>query len=229
MKTINKFLLTAFISAISLPTYAALITGVEVADYADTYLGSSFIADTETDEGYFYNWDPAFDGASPGPTLTDGNSGSYVYSYDTDAYIDLSFSNTSIYNGSGNDLAIFFAGSGTHSGNLTLLDDNGSLISGASISFSVFIDTLDDTTWGDWTGYNFADGSPILVSYIDLDVLGLSDQTLFNNFRLEIGGASAAPTLLAGINTMTPVPVPAAIWLFLSGLSVLGLVRRKQK
>ena len=221
MKTINIFLLTAFISAISLPTYAALITGVEVADYADTYLGSS---------GSFYNWDPAFDGASPGPTLTDGNSGSYVYSYDTDAYIDLSFSNTSIYNGTGNDLAIFFAGSGTHSGNLTLLDDNGSLISDSSISFSVFIDPLDNTTWGDWTGYNFPeDGSPILVSYIDLDVLGLSDQSLFNNFRLEIAGASAAPTLLAGINTMTPVPVPAAIWLFLSGLSVLGLVRRKQK
>lgn len=226
MKTINKFLLTAFISAISLPSYAALIAGVEVADYADTYLGSS---------GSFYNWDPAFDGQSPGPTLTDGNAGSYVYSYDTTAYIDLSFSNTSIYNGAGNDLAIFFAGSGTHSGSLSLLDDNGSVISDSSIDFSVYIDPNldpnDSTTWGDdWTGYNFpADGSPILVSYIDLDLLGLSDQTLLNKFRLEIGGGSAAPTLLAGINTMTPVPVPAAIWLFLSGLSVLGFVRRKQK
>ncbi|MCW8911479.1 MAG: VPLPA-CTERM sorting domain-containing protein [Gammaproteobacteria bacterium] len=221
MKIINKILLTAFISVISLPTYAALITGVEVADYADNYLGSS---------GYFYNWDIAFDGASPGPTLTDGNSGSYVFSDDTNAYIDLSFSNTSIYNGSGNDLAIFFAGAGTHSGNLSLLDDNGSLISGASIYFEVSIDPSDNTTWGDWTGFNFPeDDSPILVSYIDLDTLGLSDQSLFNNFRLEIGGASAAPTLLAGINTMTPVPVPATIWLFISGLSALGLVRRKQK
>ena len=91
-------------------------------------------------------------------------------------------------------------------------------------------------TTPEWTGYNIKElfgtnvESPIYVSYFAFDTLGLDGQTALNDFRLQIGNASAVPSLLAAINTapMAPVPVPAAAWLFLSGLATLiGISRRK--
>lgn len=219
MKFLLKLLLLISIT-ISSPVYSISIAGIEFADnaIANQYLGSS---------GYFYNWNPVNDGTSPGPALTDTNPGSYAFSYDENAYIDLSFSNTSIFNGAGDDLAIFFVGSGTHTGNLTLLDTTGSLSFG-ELTF---------------TGYNFpelwdvnndgiidqTDASPIYVSYLDLDLLGINGQFALNNFRLEIGNASAVPALLAGINTVptTPVPLPASLLLFISGLFTLGFLKKQ--
>jgi hypothetical protein len=226
----NKFLKTLALTSIylvSTTAHAATIAGMNFDDnsLANQVTGSN---------GLFLNWNPANDATGISDEqlaldMTDTNPGSYVFSYDAGAYIDMSFTNANVYNGAGNDLAMFFVGSGSHTGNLASNDIGGSM-------------TFSDLTY---TGYNFielwdvnGDGStndldlsPIYVAYFDLDILGVDGQTALNNFRINIGDASAIPSLLVALNTdsVTPVPLPAAAWLFITGLGALGLISRRRK
>lgn len=222
MKKLSSLLLISVFYLLSTDTFAVSVAGITFDDNA--------IANQVTgSNGTFVNWNPAFDitgisSAQLATDMTDTSAASYVFSHDSNAYIDLAFTNTSVYNGAGNDLAIFFVGTGSHTGNLTLLDDNL-----GSIAFS-------DLTF---TGYNvpelFYDASgkqiisPIYVSYLDLSVLGIEEGVALNNFRLEIANASAAPSLLAALNTTAPaaVPLPPTLLLFISGLLGLAIKTRR--
>lgn len=219
----------------ALTSIASLAVNAAPISIAGITFDDSAIANQVTgSNGSFLNWNPAFDSTGV-PTsqliqdMTDTSPGSYAFSFDTGAYIDMAFTNTNVYNGAGADIALFFVGSGGHTGNLTSLDVSG------SVAFSNLI----------YTGYSFneiwdsngdgnVDGndlSPIYVSYLDLDAYGIDDQTALNNFRLEIGGASAVPSLMAAINTtpgMTPVPLPAPFILLISGLAALGVIGRRK-
>ncbi len=226
MKRLVISLTIALISLSASNARAITIAGIDLGNNA-------IIADTATGSAgsSFLNWDPAYDATGISATqlsndMTDANAGTYVFSYDAGAYIDMSFSSTGVYNGAGYDLALFFVGSGSQTGNLNLLDIGSSL----SFTTPVFTGTQITEIFNDSLGNPVI--SPIYVSYFDLDVLGLDNQTALNNFRLEIGGASAVPALLAAINTSpgaSPVPLPAPLFLFLSGLTGLGLLRRRKK
>ena len=176
MKKRLLILLTSILaSAAASNANAITVAGIEFADnaIADTLTGSS---------GSFLSWDLSLDNTSAAlNALTDTSSGTYAFSTDSNAYIDLAFSEINVYNGEGNDLALFFVGASDHTGNLRLLDSNDS-----AISFS-------DATY---TGYDFTetwdinhdgtiddnDASSIFVSYIDLDALNIDSQTSLNNF-----------------------------------------------
>jgi hypothetical protein len=221
MKTYVNILAVTLLSALAVNTYAITISGIEFADNA--------IADQASGSGTFLNWNPSFDStgisaAQLQTDMTDSSSSSYVFSYDADAYIDMTFNTVDVFNGAGNDLAVFFVGTGGHTGNLTVLDNNL-----GSIGFSDLVYTgYSNLEIFDVDGNGVLDDySPIYVSYFDLDVLGIDGTTALSNFRLEIGNASAAPSLMAAINT-TPVPLPAPLMLLLSGLAALGLVGGKK-
>lgn len=226
MKAKTQLLLSTFLtSLIAFNASAVSIAGIEFADnaIADTLIGSN---------GSFLSWDLSLDNTPAAlNALTDTSPGTYAFSNDTNAYIDLGFSGTDVYNGAGDDLALFFVGAGGQAGNLRLLDLNGE---NDSIGFSSITYTgFDFTETWDINNDGITDAndvSSIFVTYIDLDTLGIDGQTALNNFRLEIGNASAVPALMAAINiTPVPVPLPAAAWLFLSGLmSLFGWFGRRK-
>ena len=228
----NRKIKTLVFTSICLASITAKAATISIAgiDFDDTAIANQ----VTTSSGTFYNWDPANDatgisGAQLSLDMTDTSPGSYVYSFDTNAYIDMAFTNTSVYNGAGNDIAMFFVGAGTHTGSLTSNDIVGSMLFSeltyTGYDFNEIWDVNGDNT------VNNLDLSPIYVAYFDLDILGINNQTALNNFRLEIGDASAVPSLMVAINTspgVSAVPLPAPFLLFLSGMSVFGwFVRRK--
>lgn len=222
MKNLLNILVSApLLWALANSTYAVTISGIEFADNA--------IADEAVGSGTFLNWNPAFDdtgisAAQLQTDMTDASSSSYVFSYDANAYIDMTFNNVDVYNGEGYDLAVFFVGLGGHTGNLTVLDNNLGSMGFSELVYTGYanLEIFDSNNNGILDDY-----SPIYVSYFDLAVLGVDGNTALNNFRLEIGNNSAAPSLMAAINT-TPVPLPAPLLLLLSGLAALGLVGGKK-
>ncbi len=164
--------------------------------------------------------------------LSDASASSYLLSYDNPATIDLTFSDasgaTSVYNGDGVDLSVFFVGAGTHQIGLTLFGG------GASLG----MDTLSAITY---THYCIDDGSgacesgsltdiPIFVMDIDFDLFGVGAEAV-DSIRMDISGASAVPSLVGAYYTQQPmvVPAPAAVWLFGSGLSLFGLFARRNR
>ncbi len=217
--------LTFIFAALTVSSASAVtVAGINFADNA--------IADVATgSDSLFLNWNPTYDetgisAAQLSADMTDTSAGTYVFSFDAGAYIDMSFSNVDVYNGEGNDLALFFVGSEAQTGTLNLLGTE------YSTAFTTPVFTGESVTelFNDINGDPVI--SPIYVSYFDLDVFGINSQTAINNFRLEIGNGSAVPALLAAINTnpgTTPVPVPAPFLLLLSGLAGLGFFGRKKK
>ncbi|VAW65283.1 hypothetical protein MNBD_GAMMA08-3003 [hydrothermal vent metagenome] len=224
MKKILIGLTFTFATLVVSSASAVTVAGINFADNA--------IADVATgSNSQFLNWNPTYDetgisAAQLSADMTDTSAGTYVFSFDAGAYIDMSFSSVDVYNGEGNDLALFFVGSDAQTGTLNLLGTE------YSTAFTTPVFTGESVTelFNDINGNPVI--SPIYVSYFDLDVFGIDNQTAINNFRLEIGNGSAVPALLAAINTSpgtTPVPVPAPFLLLLSGLAGLGFFGRKKK
>jgi len=218
--SITAIAITLVVSSAS----AVTVAGINFADNA--------IADVATgSDSLFLNWNPTYDETGISATqlsadMTDTSAGTYVFSFDAGAYIDMSFSSIDVYNGEGNDLALFFVGSEAQAGNLNLLGTEYSM----AFTAPVFTGESITELFNDVNGNPVI--SPIYVSYFDLDVFGIDSQTAINNFRLEIGNGSAVPALLAAINTSpgtSPVPVPAPLLLLLSGLAGLGFFGRKKK
>ena len=88
----------------------------------------------------------------------------------------------------------------------------------------------DGTTWFD-VGKVFG-----TTSGIDIDAFGFSSSDLFSYVRLtNEGGQSGASVgadidAVGAISTVPSIPVPAAVWLFGSGLLVLtGVARRNME
>jgi maltoporin len=177
---------------------------------------------------------------TPDSSITDTSAATYVYSWgtwdaghtgivDTTAYLDLSFDND-IFDGVGVDLSIFVVGANSQSIDITLFDT----VAGTSSSML----TYNSSTY---TGYNVdVDGQPpvdgvpdpdfgIYVMDIDLADFSYLGTNPVDVIRLGIDYGSATPSLIGGYNTVAVVPVPAAVWLFGSGLvGLAGIARRKR-
>lgn len=152
------------------------------------------------------------------------NNGGIQEQTDPNAYMDLSFRDgavavPAVYNGSGADLSIFLVGEPPHAIDVTLFSggsDSGPF-SFSDVTYTTFnVDDPNNDTWGIW------------VMDIEFDAFGAFGANAIDKIRLGIGNASAVPSFVGAYNT-TPVPVPAAVWLFGSGLlGFVGVARRKK-
>ena len=200
---------------------AAAITTVAGIDFVD-------VATNLTDSvGAFYNNTtdifPNPPSTTTGPIpIVDGNGASWVMSGDTLATLDASFAGA--FNVANVDVTLLFVGNSyPHMGTITL--------SGGTSAFSTLF-SLDpglDNLNG-YTGFNSvsaaasAAAAPETFAIYAL-AIPLTGSGTFSGIQLDISGFSAVPSLVG----VTAVPVPAAVWLFGSGLIVLAGAARRRK
>ena len=209
------------LALLSHQTLAAPVAGInfkEIAGSLDAYQGAYLSNATGVPAGA-----PI---ASPNP-IVDGNAGSYVMSSSTTATLNLGFG-TSL-NVADRDLTILLVGNDApHTIGITLLGG----ASGNPDPFS--LDPRVDNTLG-YTGFNMLmEPVPAQAASVDPILWGIYAMNIhladyfsgsFTGVQLNISGLSAAPSL---VGTTSVVPVPAAVWLFGSGLvGLVGIARKR--
>ena len=189
----------------------AVVTNVVGIDFLDI---ANSVDKTTVAGTYVTNYQAP--GADIVDSVVDGNAASYIFSSDATATLDLSFAG-SLFDVADVDLTMLFVGDLGHSGTITLL---GGSLGGSSTPFSI-------ASGENYTGYDSVQGGIAYSIYFDtLSLNSLFGSGTFTGVNLSIGGASAAPSL---VGTTAVVPVPAAVWLFGSGLLGLVGVARRQR
>lgn len=192
------------------------VAGVDFLNIANSVTGATGTYTTN----YAPGGRPAYE------SVADMNGASWAYSSTPGAYVDLSFGG-GVFNVSDVDLSILFVGDGEHSGSVTLL--GGSQTGSDSQSFDILGNAY-------YTSFNSETANPPSVNSGAPTDYGIYSTNLhlvdafsgtFAGVRLNIGGSTAVPSLLGTVN-VTAVPVPAAVWLFGSGLvGLVGFMRKR--
>lgn len=203
---------------------AVTVLGEDFAAYTNGVAGFGGFSFTDTGN---ITSGPVWSGFNDTDTInaiTDTSADTFIVGASTGAYVDLTF-DTSIYNGTGDDLKLFFVGNNGHFFDVTLFNGATSL---GSMSYSM------PNPQGDTGFTNSAyptDGIFALSIDFDTDFGGVGNNAV-SMLRLTIGDGytanSAVPSFIGGYHTTAPVPVPAAVWLFGSGLlGLAGVARRR--
>lgn len=165
--------------------------------------------------------------------LSDSAQATYLFGSSNNgtvnAQLDLSFAET-VYNQAGNDLAFYFVGDGVTTNKTNSMQicfgtncDLGTATYDATAINGLGVVIADTTV--EWS-----------VALFDLSDFGFADDAALGDFTIDLiaGGynrladISSLNTALATGPEPSPVPVPAAIWLFASGLlAMAGVARRK--
>jgi len=151
--------------------------------------------------------------------LTDTNLSTYAVSVDTGSSLNMSFTNNSVFDGDGADLAFFFIGYGSNN----IIDLK---IGTQTRSYSAETLWIDQTA-GTAHGANSTALAGIFVDFADFTESNFT-QTSLTDFNVTF--ANDNWLALAGNfhTTTTVVPVPAAVWLFMSGLAIFGWFGRRK-
>lgn len=158
---------------------------------------------------------------SSATAITDIDATTFVYST-VGGSINLGFSNATIYNNDGADLALFFLGNESTvtvsiPGNATAAQSYSSnyLYAGNGDQYAVDID-------GSYYGLSAA--------LIDVSDFGMDINDVITNININLG-VNNYLAIAAGFNIepqATVVPLPAPLVLLLSGLGLLGTIGRKK-
>ena len=240
-KFFKHILLTACI-AITSPSNAASIGTYNFADdaVADQLVSGEGQFSNDGGANWYYsasandNWLLSTNGSAWASTAapteaTDNNGSSYLGVFNASGSLNLDFSQTSVVNGAGSDIAFFFLWD--QSTNLSEVTINGQT---QALTLSNVFDNQGEQQYAhdvSWQG-SLNQNVLLMAGTIDLGNFGFSaDETLNNpvNINLQSNGEFMAFSSAVGLNTVTAVPLPAPFILFLSGLSALGLISRKKK
>lgn len=192
------------------------ITGESFAGYTNSVIGSSgsFLTDLGS-----ATTSTSHSGSSAdiNASITDTSAGTNIIGTSAGAYLDLGF-DQSIFDGAGDDLKLFFVGNNGHNFDVTIGGVTKSYSLGAGEGDTGFNDTAYPT-------------DPIIAMAIDLASFGGLTGS-YDQMRLTIGDGYTSDSAVAsfvGTYNTTVVPVPAAVWLFGSGLiGLVGLMRRRK-
>jgi len=233
---IKKFLTALALVALSQQALAVSVTGINFLDVANSL-------DASTSGTFLTNY------TTPGKTEqysgVDGNAASYTYGAVLDQTSILGVSFGSAADVANVNLTLLLVGTDPHTGTVSLFGGTGGA-SGA-IPFSITPYDAGTGTFTGYTGYNSVTTVPPTAESgtASTTTLGIFELTInladtfgsgfgtFSGVQLQITGADgnggfydAAPSL---IGTTAVVPVPAAVWLFGSGLlGLVGVVRRRK-
>jgi hypothetical protein len=196
---------------VSYQASAVNVIGKEFAGYTNQLVGSNGGLITELGTGAWSTSSTDIANA-----VTDINPATFVIGTSADAYVDLAFS-AAATDGVGDDLEIFFVGANGHEFTVQLFSGS----TGSSIS------SLSLGPQAGYTGFvtsTFADG--IYSMGIDIGDFGLTGPV--DVIRLGLGdGYTANSSVVSFVGAATVVPVPAAVWMFGSGLiGLVGIARR---
>jgi len=165
--------------------------------------------------------------------ITDSAENTYIKGTSDDAAVALNFENIALSNQNGNDLALFFI-TATNTNSLVSLDANN--INQSFTSSQLFVNPADPfIDLGEKYMVNnvlLSDGTlgiyDLSVIFIDLDEFGIGLNQSINSISVNLGNGDSFMTYAVGLNgPITVVPLPATFFLFLSGLTGLGIFSLK--
>jgi len=232
-------------AALSAPSYSAIIGGYNIStDTVANELISASGSLTNNNLDWHYSgtdiagqWESSYSGgnweASSAPgEATDLSVSSYLANTTTinPTSLELGFSNSTINNGAGSDIVFYFLWDQTgNAANISIngfndvaldIQDTGSVANGVSFY---------DTQTGTMTNNNNVE---LWAAAINLSEFGYSlGDTLDSSILINLDSESStvmALSMVAGIEHVQAVPIPAAIWLFITGLLSLGFVSRRK-
>lgn len=155
--------------------------------------------------------------------LSDNDAATYVFGSanngTTSAQLDLQFVDN-VYNQAGNDIAFYFVGGTTELNSMRICFSSNcvptdTFDAGFINSLAVSID-----------GTNYALSAVVL----DLSDFGFADNQLLGDFSIDlIAGGYNRLASIESFNNVSAVPLPAAAWLFITGLGALGIISRRRK
>ncbi len=207
------------------------VTGETFAGYANSVVGKngSFLTDLGNSTSG-PNW--STNSSDINARITDTSAGSNIVGASDGAWIDLGF-DMSVVDGVGNDLKLFFVGNNGHKVDVTIGGVTQTYTLGPGANATGFFDPAYPEDPGNPT----YPGDPIIALGIDLSTFSGLSGSAFNSIRLMVGNGycddsagpcSAVPSFVGTYNTAV-VPVPAAVWLFGSGLvGLAGVIRRRR-
>ena len=164
--------------------------------------------------------------------ITDNLDNTYIKGLSSDAGVSLTFGNTALSNQAGDDLALFFL-----TANNTVTLDIGENLYNLTSS-QLFVNSADPFTD---IGEKYMVENVLLsngnigvfdlsVIFIDLDEYGIGLNESLNNIDLLLGNGQSYMSYAVGMHgPLTAVPVPAAAWLFITGLLSLGFASRRKR
>jgi len=226
-----KLILLPALMAISAPVFASPISFGPFALDTD-YAATTLIASADIFEN---KPDAIID-------IGNGSENTYVRGISDDAFVTLGFNNVPLINRDGDDLVLYFLKPDDFTNKISLNINNVTKTELTARQLFINPDnpfvpatsgphenekfSVDKVLLRDGVTTGRFDLSAILI---DLGDFGISNDQTTDEITVKLGNRAAFLINATGKNAPTPVPVPAAFILFLSGLTGLGLFNRNRQ